>query len=127
MNQYEIKGILHHVADVEVFESGFKKREFVIQIEDGKYPQNIKIEAIKDDVLYLESYLLGDSISCSFNLRGNEYNGKFYVSLQAWKFDRKKPGAAPAPAAAQQRSAMQSGAKPPEKVYEKNEDDDVPF
>jgi len=125
MNQYEIQGILHHVADVQVFESGFKKREFVVQIEDGKYPQNIKIEAIKDDVLYLESYLLGDSISCSFNLRGNEYNGKFYVSLQAWKFDRKKPGAAPAPAP--QRSAMQSGAKPPAKVYEKNEDDDVPF
>jgi len=125
MNQYEIQGILHHIADVQVFESGFKKREFVVQIEDGKYPQNIKIEAIKDDVLYLESYLLGDSISCSFNLRGNEYNGKFYVSLQAWKFDRKKPGAALAPAP--QRSAMQSGAKPPTKVYEKNEDDDVPF
>ena len=127
MNQYEIQGILHHMADVQVFESGFKKREFVIQIEDGKYPQNIKIEAIKDDVLYLESYSIGDTISVTFNLRGNEYNGKFYVSLQAWKFDRKKPGAAPAPAPAPQRSAMQSGARPPVKVYEKNEDDDIPF
>jgi single-strand DNA-binding protein len=124
MNTYEIQGILHHIADVQVFESGFKKREFVIQIEDGKYPQNIKIEAIKDDVLYLESYELGDTILCSFSLRGNEYNGKFYVSLQAWKFDRKKPGA---PEPAPQRSAMQSGAKPPAKVYEKNEDDDVQF
>lgn len=113
------------MADVQVFESGFKKREFVIQIEDGKYPQNIKIEAIKDDVLYLESYSIGDTMSVAFNLRGNEYNGKFYVSLQAWKFDRKKPGAAPA--AAPQRSAMQSVAKPPSKVYEKNEDDDIPF
>lgn len=111
------------MADVQVFESGFKKREFVIQIEDGKYPQNIKIEAIKDDVLYLESYNIGDAISVAFNLRGNEYNGKFYVSLQAWKFDRKKPGAAPAP----QRSTMQSGARPPAKVYAKNEDDDIAF
>jgi hypothetical protein len=26
-------------------------------------------------------------VMVSFNLRGNEYNGKYYVNLQAWKIE----------------------------------------
>lgn len=84
---HELTGKIHLINDTQTFPSGFAKREFVITTEE-KYPQQIKLEAVKDGCDRLDAYQVGDDITVSFNLRGNEYNGKYYVSLQAWKFDR---------------------------------------
>jgi hypothetical protein len=37
----------------------------------------------------------GDSVAVSYNLRGREWNGKYYVNVQGWKLE--KTGSAPAP------------------------------
>jgi len=29
----------------------------------------------------------GDRVKVSFNIRGNEYKGRYYVNLQAWKIE----------------------------------------
>ena len=85
-NKYEITGKVKVIGDVQTFPSGFQKREFVVTTSDDKYPQDIKLEAVKDDCAKLDQFAAGDDITVSFNLRGNEYNGKYYVSLSAWKF-----------------------------------------
>ena len=50
-----------------------------------KYPQDVKFELVKDKTKLVENVPLNSEIEVSFNVRGNEYNGKHYVNLQAWR------------------------------------------
>ena len=86
---YIATGIVKLIEDTQTFESGFQKREFVVTTEE-RYPQDIKFEVTKDKVELLDSLSVGDAVSVSFNLRGNEYNGKYYVNLQAWRIESEK-------------------------------------
>lgn len=80
----EIVGKIKVIMETQTFESGFQKREVVVTTEET-YPQDIKLEFVKDKCLLLDMYQEGQSVTVGFNLRGNEYNGKYYVNLQAWK------------------------------------------
>lgn len=81
-----VAGTIKVIMDLQTFDSGFTKREFVVTTADD-YPQDIKIELIKDKVSLLENLKVGDQVEVSINLRGNEYNGKYYVNVQGWKVD----------------------------------------
>jgi len=94
----QTKGTVKAIFDTQTFSGGFQKREFVITTEE-QYPQDIKFEVVKDKVSLLDQYEEGDQIKVSFNLRGNEHLGKYYVSLQAWKLEGAKLSPAPAPVA----------------------------
>jgi single-strand DNA-binding protein len=95
---YETQGQIIAVDETQIFASGFQKREFVIKVEDGKYPQDIKFEVVKDNCEGLDQYRRGDTVRVKFNIRGNEYNGKYYVNLSAWRIETlemsKRPGQA---------------------------------
>ena len=86
-----LNGTIKVIEQTQEFSSGFTKREFVITTDD-KYPQDIKLELIKDNCAKLDQYSVGQSITVDFNVRGNEFNGKYYVNLQAWRLSG---GAAP--------------------------------
>lgn len=120
---FELTGTVKQIDEEKSFASGFRKREFVITT-DEKYPQDIKLEAVKDGCDCLDAYEDGDPITVSFNLRGNEYNGKHYVNLQAWKFDRTTPEAKQN---ARERQALPKSMPPDESDIIGNDDDDIPF
>ena len=82
---YEIEGTIKVIMDVMTFGSGFTKREFVITSGDDKYPQDIKMEFVKDKTALLDRFRPGQRVKVGFEIRGNENNGKFYVSLSAWR------------------------------------------
>ena len=91
MASFELTGKLKAVMDVQTFNSGFTKREFVVTTEE-QYPQDIKFELIKDKTSLVDAFKPNDSIKVSFNVRGNEYNGKYYVNLQAWRLEKDAAG-----------------------------------
>ena len=97
--------------DLQEFDSGFKKKEFVITTDD-EYPQDVKFETIKDKTSLLESLSVGQAVTVHMNVKGNEYNGKYYVNLQAWKID------------VLEKEAERPTRTPVEQVVE---DDDLPF
>lgn len=82
----EISGKIKLINDTQTFESGFQKREFVVTTNE-QYPQDIKLECIKERVNILDAYSAGDEVKVAFNLRGNEYNGRYFVNLQAWRIE----------------------------------------
>lgn len=82
MNNYEMTGKVTRILDAQTFSSGFTKREFIIQTDD-KYPQSIKFECVKERLSLLDKVHDGDTVNVSFRIRGSEYNGKFFVNLQA--------------------------------------------
>ncbi len=83
-NENKLTGKIRLIGDTQTFESGFKKREFVIDTE-GEYSQPIKFEVVKDKTDYLDKYQVGQSVEVSYNLKGAEWNGKYFVNLVAWK------------------------------------------
>jgi single-strand DNA-binding protein len=89
---YEIEGTVHLINDIQTFDSGFSKREFVIEVEDGKYPQMLKFEAVKDKTSLTDNLSKGDAVKVFFDIRGNEYNGRYFVNLNAWKLEKAGSG-----------------------------------
>ena len=84
---HELSGTVKVILDEQTFASGFNKREFVVTDEDDKYPQDIKFECVKDKVELVNKLSVGEKVKVTFDLRGNEYNGKYYVNLAAWKIE----------------------------------------
>jgi len=83
---YEITGKIKLINTLQTFDSGFTKREVIITT-DEKYPQDVKLELVKDKCDLLDAFNTGDTVKVSFNVRGNEYQDKYYVNLQAWKME----------------------------------------
>lgn len=82
---YETAGKIKVIYDTQSFASGFTKREFVVTTAADKYPQDLKFEVVKEKCQLLDSFEAGQDVTVNFDIRGNEYNGKYYVNLSAWK------------------------------------------
>ena len=81
-----MEGTVKVIEATQTFSSGFSKRELVITTED-KYPQDVKFECTKEKIEQVDRLKEGDRVKVSFNIRGNEYKGRYYVNLQAWKVE----------------------------------------
>lgn len=82
----EIKGTVETILEILEFASGFKKRTIVVNT-GGKYPQTVPIDFAKEKIDLLDNLAKGQEVTIGVNIRGNEYNGKYYVSLAGWKVD----------------------------------------
>jgi len=80
----EITGTIKLIEETQTFDSGFTKRGFVVTTDDD-YPQDLYMEFVKDKVSILDEYSAGNNVTVDINLRGREYNGKYYVNITAWK------------------------------------------
>ena len=89
---FELEGTLKQLFDTQTFASGFAKREFVVEVPDGKYPQMLKFECVKDKISMLDGVKIGDSVKVAFDIRGSEYKERFYVNLNAWKITKGEGG-----------------------------------
>ena len=84
MSELKLNGTIKMIGELQTFDSGFVKREFVVTTKE-QYPQDVKFELVKDKATDFEKYnKVGQDVEVKFNVRGNEYNGKYYVNLQAW-------------------------------------------
>ena len=116
---YELTGKIKLVQEPKTFDSGFTKREMVVVVEDGKYPQEINIEFVQDKVTLLDTLQPGQQVTVTFDIRGREYNGRYFNNLQGWKVVTM--GNEPSLAAEEQSSA------PYFPTPSDFEDDDIPF
>lgn len=82
---YELSGKIKLIEETKTFGSGFTKREFVVTTSDSKYPQDIKFEIVKDKCTLMDQFSAGQDVVVNFDVRGNEYNGRYYVNLNCWK------------------------------------------
>ena len=93
---FEVEGKLYRIFPTEQKTASFQAREFVLEIPDGNYPQYVKFQVVQDKCSTLDQYREGERLKVSFDLRGREWQGKFFTSLNAWRIDR--AGSADAPA-----------------------------
>lgn len=100
-NSFEAVGVLRHIGETVQVKDTFRKREFVLEIEDGNYPQHIKFQVSQDRCELLDQYKLGDTVRALFNLRGKPYQNKegqtaYFTNLEAWRIESVAAASQPA-------------------------------
>lgn len=81
----EVKGKVFLIEETQtVGAKDFKKRLLVVET-DEQYSQKIPIDFVQDKCVLLDSFQFGQEVTVGVNLRGNEYNGKYYLNLQGWQ------------------------------------------
>jgi hypothetical protein len=85
MSESTIKGAIKLINPVKVISDKFSVREFVVTTPDEKYPQDILFQTVNDRMDVLESLGVGQQVEVSYNVRGREFNGRYYNTLDAWK------------------------------------------
>ena len=89
---FEMEGKVKVIKEAQTFASGFSKREFVVEVADGQYTQEIALECLKDKAAMLDELAEGDGVKVSFDIRGREYQGRHFVNLVAWKIEKQGGG-----------------------------------
>ncbi len=85
MLSLELVGKVKELQELQSFDSGFTKRSLILEVEENGYKNDLNIEFLKDKTSLLDSLMDGDSVKVNVNIRGSEYQGKYYVSLNGWK------------------------------------------
>ena len=85
---FEINGLLHKIFPTENKTDKFQAREFVIKVEEGMYPQFIKFQLTQDRCGLVDAFEAGQEIKVHFDLRGREWNEKYFTNLNAWRIEK---------------------------------------
>jgi len=118
----ELEGIIKEIGGLQEFNEGsFKKKTILLTIEPGDFEQHIPIDASQKNLAIFDAMAVGDKVRVSINLRSNEYQGKHYPSINAWKVSivEKGTGIPDSPTI----EVEPQGAAPPAD----DEDTDLPF
>lgn len=83
---FEITGKLIKIFPIESKTNSFQTREFVIETQEN-YPQLVKFQLTQDKCGIIDAYQIGQMINVSFDLRGREWQEKYFTNLQAWKIN----------------------------------------
>ncbi|MGB0863468.1 MAG: DUF3127 domain-containing protein [Saprospiraceae bacterium] len=99
---FEITGKLYKKFDTVQVSDRFKKREFVLETENGAYSELIKFQIVQDRCSVIDAFNEGQEVKVYFDLKGRAWTGRdgttsYFTNLQSWKVE----GAAQAQAAAQ--------------------------
>ena len=117
----QANGRIHALFETQQVTERFRKREFVVELADNRYPQFVLFQLTGDRCENLDGYQVGEEVRVEFNLRGREWKSpkgdiRYFNSLDVWTLERMGSGVAPgAPPSA-------PGDEPPPPG-----DDDIPF
>ena len=95
MSELALLGTIHKIFDEQKISDTFVKREFVIRTDTEKYPQLVKFELYQDKINMLMDKKEGQQVTVHFNIRGREWEDKFFVSLSCWKINMEQDAISP--------------------------------
>ena len=118
-------GEIRAIMDTQQVTDSFRKREFALEIEDGRYPQTVKFQLVQDKTELLDDFDVGQHVRVHFNLRGREYTRKsdgaadYWTNLECWRIEKAEGGGG-----GPDRSASSAEDAEARTVAD---DDDIPF
>lgn len=124
---FDVEGRLYKKFDTTQVTDSFKKREFVVEMEDGAYTQLIKFQLTQANCEKLDPFNENDQLKVTFSLRGREYTKEgrtsYFTNLDAWRVEKAGGAGADVPSAS--LDAFPTMADEPSATDSK--DDDLPF
>ena len=115
-------GKLYAVMEAQQITERFRKREFVVELDDNpRYPQFVLFQLTGDRCENLDGFEVGDSVNVEFSLRGREWTSpkgevRYFNSLDVWTLEKTGSGGA---------SGGDAGSGPED--IPPPTDDDIPF
>jgi len=80
----EITGTIKVLGNLEKVSDKLTKKQVVVTTNE-QYPQDIAIEFLNDKIDTLKNFKVGNKVIIGINLRGREYNGKYYNNIVGWR------------------------------------------
>ena len=119
---YDITGTIVKIYETETKGESFRVRDFVIKANDGgQYDNFVKFQTTQDRTSIVDDYSEGDEIKVHFDLRGRQWQDKYFTNLNAWRVER--VGDASRPAVATTAPSFPSADEEPSAEAS----DDLPF
>lgn len=92
---YTATGVLHHIGQTQQVNDRFKKREFVLRIDEevngNVYSQHVQFQVAQNKCDMLNNYAAGQEVTVNFNLRGREFTKdnktSYFNTLDCWKIE----------------------------------------
>lgn len=92
---FEITGKLIQKYPIQTVNERFRKREFVLELEDNVngniYTNYAKMQLVQQKCELLDRYNEGDIVKVNFNIKGNRWERdgevRFITSLDAWRLE----------------------------------------
>ncbi|MGD8323538.1 MAG: DUF3127 domain-containing protein [Gammaproteobacteria bacterium] len=125
-NRYEATGEIRAIMDEQQVTDSFRKREFALEIDDGRYSQTVKFQLVQDKTELLDDFEVGEKVRVHFNLRGREYTRKsdgatdYWTNLECWRLEK-------ADGAGGSADQTESGPAESDSGFFDGDDDDIPF
>ena len=85
---FEVEGKLIKKYETESKSEKFQAREFVLEVASGNYPEFVKFQLTQDRCSLIDSFSEGEQMKVHFDLRGREWQGKYFTNLNAWKVEK---------------------------------------
>jgi single-strand DNA-binding protein len=124
---FEVEGKLIKKYETESKSEKFQAREFVLEVASGNYPEFVKFQLTQDRCSLIDAFSEGEQMKVHFDLRGREWQGKYFTNLNAWRVEKVSQGTADAPAAASGDGSFPSASDEPSFSSAASSDDDLPF
>lgn len=132
---YELTGKLIEVFDTEQPTPTFRKREFVVELQEERNGRQffdpIKFQLIQDKVDVLDQFQVGQEVKVNFDIKGKrwERDGRvsYFTNLQAWRLEAVGGGAAPTGEGVDADPGFPSMDDAPPAGGDQPYDDDLPF
>lgn len=92
MQTFEIKGTVVAIGEEVKFDSGFRKRDLIVDTSDNpEYPSPVPFTFKKDRCALIGPVKAGDKVTVKFLVGGRRWDGpngtKFFVDLTGWSVD----------------------------------------
>ena len=85
---YEITGTLVKKYETETKGESFRVRDFVIKANDGgQYDNFVKFQCTQDRTAIVDDIDEGTEIKVHFDLRGRQWQDKYFTNLNAWRVE----------------------------------------
>tara|TARA_B110000459_G_C16406512_1_gene401052 strand:+ start:280 stop:627 length:348 start_codon:yes stop_codon:yes gene_type:complete len=92
---YKVKGSIASISEKKVRDNGASIVDYVVSVtSDNGYvtPYNFSMYKKAEYAEHVDNFIkfnkVGDVVDVEFTIRGQEYNGKIYNSLNHWRCDK---------------------------------------
>ena len=124
---YKSTGVVKTIGPTVNVTEKFSKREFVIEVKDGMYPQVIQFQMAQDKCSLLDTISVGREVEVSFGIKGREWTDpktgqvKVFNTLDAFRIEAIASAAPqPVPVAAPPAMPVATATAP-------SDDEELPF
>jgi len=87
MSTLSLEGAIKVIGDVEVKTEKFSSRNLVISVQDGNYTNDVNFQCTNAKTSILDAFKVGQNVKVSFNLKSQEFKGKWYLNATAWRVE----------------------------------------